>query len=149
MRELICSRLLRDPALQAELTGSWGDWLLQSFQVLHLLSTPAENRLLVRLYVRMRRVWSICVSAHVCVCAHFSLPFPAPPCVTTCICGLPVSVCSSACVTNIVFLKHEANLLNVIIGSPGCLFLCFSSSSSPAGKKKKCDRQSSLVCRVN
>lgn len=40
----------------------------------------------------------------------------------------------------------------MIIGSPGCLYLCCSSSSSPPEKKSVCvrwDRRSLLVCRGN
>lgn len=78
IHELICSRFLSviHPVL-SELRGFLGRLgTFQRFQVLSLLSAPADNHLLVRLNVRMHRVWSICTSAH--VFAHFSFTFPTP-----------------------------------------------------------------------
>lgn len=83
------------------------DWVLQRFQVLHLLYTLADNHLLVRLYVWMCRVWSIGVTAR--VCAHFRFLFLRLLVSQCAFVAMPVSVCYTACVSfilNIVFLKH-------------------------------------------
>lgn len=105
----------------------------------------------MRLYVWMRRVWSICVSAHVRMHTFASLSYAS-------LCrNVHLWPCLWVCVLFSLCMFHTQHcLLETLSKSPQCDNWLPGVSVSllliiviPCRKKNQCDRQSSLVCRVN